>query len=78
MDRTKRKARLERIADELYLATSREADLMKEMLNLLIEEAKDNLVTAEDVAMRRWQGEARAFTRLFEMVTIKSPTKRGQ
>lgn len=78
MSRTKRKARLERIADELYLATSREADIFKEMLGLLIEEAKDNLVTAQDDALLRHQGEARAFIRLFEMVTTQSPTKRGQ
>lgn len=77
MDKTKRKARVTDLSDELLRSNSREADMIKELVRLLIDDAKDSLVTFEGDGMHRQQGEARALIRLYELVTKPSPISRG-
>lgn len=67
--RTDRKARQQSLASDLQKSVSAEALATKELVGLLLEEAKDNLVAARGEDVYRAQGEAAALQRLLTMLT---------
>jgi 4-diphosphocytidyl-2C-methyl-D-erythritol kinase len=66
---TNRKERVRQLAGKLQSSTAEEAQQVKEMVGLLLEDAKHNLVSAEGAALIRLQGEARALQRIYEQLT---------
>lgn len=70
--RTDRKREINRLAGELQRSNNPESRTVKELLGLLVEDAKDSLVASQGNETIRLQGEAQAFTRLLGMVT-KAP-----
>jgi ribosomal protein L17 len=69
-----RKEQARQLASKLQQSTTEDAQQVKQMVGLLLEEAKHNLVTAEGAVLLRLQGEARALQRIFEQLT-KKPTQ---
>jgi hypothetical protein len=66
-----RKEQVRQLASKLQLSTAEEAQQVKEMVGLLLEDAKHNLITAEGESLLRLQGEARALQRINEQLTTK-------
>lgn len=66
-----RKQEARQLASELQKSATPEAQQVKQMIGLLLEDAKHNLVTAEGDALLRLQGEARFLSKLFEQLTTK-------
>jgi hypothetical protein len=66
-----RKEQVRQLASKLQLSTAEEAQQVKEMVGLLLEDAKHNLITAEGESLLRLQGEARALQRMNEQLTTK-------
>ena len=73
-----RKSRAETLASDLQKSTAPEALAVKELVQLLFEEAKHKLVRSEGEDMLRLQGEARAFDRLYTQLTRASLLNREQ
>jgi hypothetical protein len=69
------KERVQQLASDVRRANSEAALAIKELLVLLISEAKDNLVhSPAGTDTVRTQGEAQAFIRLHSMVTKEPPS----
>jgi ribosomal protein L17 len=75
-----RKEQARQLAQKLQQSTSEEAQQIKQMVGLLLDDAKHNLIGAEGEAILRLQGEARALQRIFDQLTTKRVelTKREQ
>lgn len=73
-----RKSRAQEIVTELQKSTTHEARTMKELVNLLFEDAKHNLVTAQGDDILRLQGGAQALRRLFRDLSEPSPVTKEQ
>lgn len=56
-------------------AASQEYQLFKEWLTLMLEDAKNNLVTCEAEVFQRQQGEAKAYQQLIRQMERKSLTE---
>lgn len=69
-----RKEQIGQLASELQRSTGREADIIKQLVDLLFEEAKAKLVNSEGDVTLRLQGEARALEALYRQLTVPSPT----
>jgi hypothetical protein len=69
-----RKARAAKLANDLYRSSLPDAVGVKELLTLLIEDAKDSLIEASGDDTLRLQGEAKALLRLHRAITTSSPT----
>lgn len=67
-----------RLSENLSKSTAPEAQAVKELVDLLLEEAKHKLVSSEGDATLRLQGEARAFRDLGERLRHGVPTMREQ
>jgi hypothetical protein len=76
--RANRKPRQSELADIVRRSTLPDASAVKELLGLLIEDAKDSLVTSIAPETNRLQGEAQAFTRLLGMLTREPPSIKGE
>jgi hypothetical protein len=66
-----RKEAARQLASALQASTSVEAQQVRQMIALLLDDVKHNLVTAEGDALIRTQGEARLLQRLYEQLTNK-------
>lgn len=66
-----RKDQARQLANDLQKSNASEVQQAKEMIALLIEDAKHNLVGAEGDAILRLQGEARSLQRIYEWLTTK-------
>lgn len=74
MDRkVDRKARVQDLASDLQKSSAHEAAAVKELLQLLIEDAKEALLDAQPADFQRLQGEAQALRKLHERVTRPAP-----
>lgn len=68
-----RRSRAYELADTLRKSGSIEYTLVREMVGILAEEARTRLVDADQNDMMRVQGEARAFAKLYRLLTEASP-----
>jgi hypothetical protein len=66
-----RRERARQLASGLQQSGTSEVQQVKEMIGLLLEDAKHNLVTAEGDALIRLQGEARLLQRIYEQLTVR-------
>jgi oligoendopeptidase F len=76
-----RKEAIRQLASQLQRSTAEEAQQVKQMVGLLLEDAKHNLISAEGALLLQLQGEARAFQRVYEQLTTKRvelPTREPQ
>jgi hypothetical protein len=73
-----RRERAARLSDDLHRSTAPEALAVKELVDLLLEEAKHKLVSSEGEMTLRLQGEARAFKDLSDKLRHGVPTMREQ
>lgn len=73
-----RKARIEEVASNLQKSISQEAMAIKELVGLLFENAKHNLVEAQGEDLLRLQGEAKAYRHLHTQLTRPSPVSKEQ
>jgi hypothetical protein len=71
MEAKGRKERARQLASSLQQSGTSEVQQVKEMIGLLLEDAKHNLVTAEGDALIRLQGEARLLQRIYEQLTVR-------
>ncbi len=71
--RTDRKERQRALSEDLQKSVSVEALAIKELTGLMLEEAKDSLITARGEDVYRAQGEASALQRLLTMLTRPTP-----
>lgn len=75
---SKTKERVQLLASDIRRSQSEGSVAIKELLPLLIAQAKDSLVDAEGVELSRLQGEARALGKLLTLVTVEPPAiKKG-
>lgn len=65
--------RARKLATDLYKSISPDAAAVKEMVGLLLEDAKNNLLQQTGDDMLRTQGEARAYAKLHKDLTTASP-----
>lgn len=65
----KHKSQIERLASELQKSQSIEAEKAKQLVDLMFEDAKDKLVSSSGDDTLRLQGEAKAFERLYTLLT---------
>lgn len=68
-DLKERKERILLRTNDLRKSTAFEVDAIRELLDLLFEEAKDTMVGANGDELIRIQGEAKAMERLFKQLT---------
>jgi len=68
-----RRSRVKQLGSDLQRSTHKEADAIKELLGLQLEEAKDNLIAARGDDIARSQGEALAITKLLTLITRPAP-----
>jgi hypothetical protein len=76
-----RKDQARQIASDLQKSSTSEVQQVKQMIALLLEDAKHNLVLAEGDVLVRLQGEARLLQRLYEQLTVRRvelPTRERQ
>lgn len=73
MSTNNRKVRITDLAADLQGRDSHEAVSIKELVGLLIEEAKDSLLTQLGEELIRAQGGAQALDRLHKLLTIPKP-----
>jgi hypothetical protein len=78
MTKQVRKARAAKLAADLYRSQLPEAQAIKELIGLLIDEAKDSLVDASGDDTLRLQGEAKALLRMQRSITTAPPTNKEQ
>jgi hypothetical protein len=64
-----RKEQVQPLANRLALANSQEADEIRKLVGLMIEDAKDKMVEATGEEVIRCQGEARALQGLLKKLT---------
>src|SRR4051812_43907536 len=69
MEMKGRKEQARQIASSLQKSSVPEVKQVKEMISLLLEDVKHNLISAEGDMVLRLQGEARVLSRLFEQLT---------
>jgi hypothetical protein len=69
-----RKRKLQDLAAEIRRSNDSKSLAIKEVLGLLVEAAKDSLVSSTGPETIRLQGEAQAFTRLLMMVSKEPPS----
>jgi hypothetical protein len=69
-----RKARVNLLAKDIATSNSHDAISVKELVGLLLDEAKDNLVATSGDATLRTQGQATAYMRLKRLAS-ELPTK---
>jgi hypothetical protein len=74
MAKVDRKVRRSELASNIRRSTLPDAASIKELLGLLVDDAKDSLVDSKGDETIRLQGEAQAFTRLLTMVTREPPS----
>lgn len=75
---TSRKARYTAHATMLQQSTSIEADAIRELVDLMYEDAKEGLVRTSGDDMLRLQGEAQCLRRLYDRLTRSSPAVQPQ
>lgn len=68
-----RKERLHRLESELSKSSNLETDQARELVGLLLEDAKDALVSSVGEETLRLQGEAKAFKRLVDKLARAAP-----
>lgn len=73
-----RKVRVQELASDLQKSTAFEAAAVKELLELMIEDAKEALLDAQPGDFHKLQGEAQALRKLLNMVTRVAPTMRAR
>ena len=81
MEAKGRKEQARQLASDLQKSLSAEAQQIKQMIGLLLEDVKHSLISAEGDALLRLQGEARHLQRLYEQLTVKRvelPTRERQ
>lgn len=78
MAKASSKARVQELASNLQKSIAAEAAWAKEIVALLLEDTKNNLVTAQGDDMLRKQGEAQLLQRLHTDLTRPSPVTREQ
>jgi predicted RNA binding protein with dsRBD fold (UPF0201 family) len=66
-----KKEQARRLASNLQKSTAPEVQQVKEMIVLLLEDAKHSLIAAEGDAILRLQGEARSLQRIYELLTVQ-------
>lgn len=71
-----RKARVQDLASDIQKSSAFEAQSVKELLELLVEDAKDALLEAQPSEFLKLQGEAAALRRLQTMLTRAVPRLR--
>lgn len=72
-----RKVRVQELASDLQRSSAFEAAAVKEMLELMIEDAKDALLDAQPNDFQRLQGEAQSLRKFHMLVTRPAPKLRG-
>lgn len=70
-----RKARIAELASTLQRSVAPETIAIRELVKLLFEQHRDNLVDAEGNRMLQRQGAAQAFQRLYIQLTQPSPIR---
>lgn len=73
MTTNRRKARVTDLAADLQARDNHEAASIKELVGLLLEEAKDSLLSQLGDDLIRAQGGAQAFDRLYKLLTTPTP-----
>lgn len=68
-----RKARAQELATDIYKSGRPDAIMIKELLTLQMEDAKDSLVTARGEDVYRAQGAAQALARVLNMISTPPP-----
>lgn len=68
-----RRSKVQRLGSELQRSTHVEAEAIKQILTLQLEEAKDSLMAARGEDIYRCQGEAQALSRLLTLLTRPAP-----
>jgi hypothetical protein len=71
---TTKKSRQQALAAEIRRSNDGNALAIKQLLGLLVDDAKDNLVSSVGETTLRLQGEAQALTRLLAMLTVEPPS----
>jgi hypothetical protein len=71
--KTTHRARREQLISDLQKSSLYEVEMMRELVGLLFEGAKNSLVEAQGSQMLQLQGEAQAFSRLLKQLTRPSP-----
>lgn len=66
-----RKDQARMLASSLQASTAPEAQQVRQMIGLLLEDVKHNLISAEGDTLIRLQGEARLLQKLYEQLTVK-------
>jgi hypothetical protein len=77
MDPKDRKAEIDRLTNELAKSTAPEAEWLRKLLDLHFEDAKERLVTAQEVEFQRIQGEARYTEKFSRQLTAASALLRS-
>lgn len=72
--RTDRKARISELSLEIQRGQGREALAVKELLSLLLEDVKHNLISTTGEQTLLAQGEAQALGRILKSVTVAPPS----
>lgn len=67
--KSNRKERTQQLANDLQKSSLYEVNAMRDLVDLLFEDAKDLLVSASGDELLRLQGEARALERLYSKLT---------
>lgn len=76
--RVGRKTRVQELAADLQKSTAFEAIAFKELLVLMIDDAKDALLDAQPSDFHKLQGEAQALRKLHTLVTRPAPALRSK
>jgi hypothetical protein len=72
--KAERRARQKELASNIRKSMMPDAGAIKELLGLLVEDAKDSLVDSKELETIRLQGEAQALKKLLSMVTREPPS----
>ena len=78
MDQTTLKQRISDLYKGLRDSNSTEADMTVELIRLLYEKAKDDLVNSADVDMMRAQGRAQMLKKIYQELTTAPPQLRQE
>lgn len=73
-----RKARVQELAGDIAVSSAFEAAAVKELLELMIQDATEALVDAQPADFQKLQGEAQSLRKLFTLVTRPAPALRSK
>ena len=71
---TSRKQQVQELANDIHRSVALEAIMIKRIVGLMLDEAKDKLINAQGDDLLRCQGEAQVLKRLHKDLTVTSPT----